>query len=46
VKEILAEAYKKAVKLIKENKVLHEKISEDLLKKEELTEEEFKAYFA
>jgi cell division protease FtsH len=45
VKEILAEAYTKAIKLIKDNKDLHEKIAEDLFAKEELNEEEFKAYF-
>ena len=31
--------------LIKENKDLHKKISEDLLKAEELSESEFSAYF-
>lgn len=46
VKEILAEAYARAVKLIKDNKALHERIAEDLLVKEELSEEEFGAYFA
>jgi ATP-dependent Zn protease len=42
----LAEAYAKAIKLIKDNKVLHERIASDLLEKEELSEEEFSAYFA
>jgi ATP-dependent Zn protease len=42
----LAEAYARAVKLIKDNKALHERIAEDLLVKEELSEEEFGAYFA
>lgn len=46
VKEILKQAYQKAVLLIKENKELHEKITKDLLAKEELSKEEFDAYFA
>lgn len=46
VKVILQDAYKVAVKLIQENKTLHEKITKDLLEKEEISEEEFKAYFA
>lgn len=46
VKIILKEAYETAKRLISENKTLHEKISEDLLKKEELTREEFSAYFS
>jgi cell division protease FtsH len=45
VKEILEKAYKKAIELINNNKKLHEKISKDLLKKEELTKEEFESYF-
>ena len=45
VKEILKEAYDTAIRLIKENKDLHIKISEDLLQKEELSEEEFEEYF-
>jgi cell division protease FtsH len=46
VKEVLKNAYDTAIKLIKENKKLHKQISEDLIKKEELSKEEFKAYFA
>jgi cell division protease FtsH len=46
VKEILSRAYARTKQLILDNKELHEKISEDLLKKEELTKEEFEAYFA
>ncbi len=46
VKEVLAWAYTVAQKLITENKELHIKISEDLLTKEELSKEEFEAYFA
>lgn len=46
VKTILRESYDTAVRLINENKDLHEKISQDLLKKEEISEEEFAAYFA
>lgn len=45
VKEILEEAYKKAIKLIKENKKLHEQIANDLLEKEEISKEEFEWYF-
>jgi ATP-dependent Zn protease len=46
VKEILKNAYDTAIRLINENKKLHEKISKDLLEKEEISESEFKAYFA
>lgn len=46
VKEILKEAYQVAIKLIQDNKDLHEKITRDLLEKEEISEEEFNAYFA
>ncbi len=46
VKQILKEAYDTAIKLIKENKDLHEKITQDLLKTEEISEEQFAAYFA
>lgn len=46
VKEILREQYERAIKLIKDNKKLHVKISEDLLEKEEMDREEFEAYFA
>lgn len=46
VKEILREQYERALKLIKDNKKLHIKISEDLLEKEEMDREEFEAYFA
>ncbi|MDD2907291.1 MAG: ATP-dependent zinc metalloprotease FtsH [Candidatus Gracilibacteria bacterium] len=46
VKQILKEAYNTAIKLITENKALHEKITKDLLEKEELSKEEFDAYFA
>ena len=46
VKEVLKNAYDTAIKLIKDNKDLHIKISEDLLAKEEISEEEFWAYFA
>ena len=45
VKDILKDAYKIAIKLIQDNKELHEKITKDLLEKEEISEEEFKAYF-
>lgn len=46
VKMILSDAYKTAIKIIKENKELHEKITNDLLKKEEISKDEFNAYFA
>jgi cell division protease FtsH len=46
VREILQWAYNKAIKLIKDNKNLHKKIAEKLLDVEELSEEEFNAYFA
>lgn len=45
VKEILREQYQRAIKLIKENKKLHEQISLDLLEKEDMDREEFEAYF-
>jgi cell division protease FtsH len=45
VKDVLDKAYKIAINLINKNKVLHEKISKDLLKKEEITREEFEEYF-
>ena len=46
VKEILKDAYNTAIKIITENKDLHDKIAKDLLEKEELSKEEFDAYFA
>lgn len=46
VKDILKNAYKKAIETIEKNKDLHIKISEDLLQKEEINKEEFDAYFA
>ena len=46
VKDILKDSYKVAIKLIQENKDLHEKITKDLIEKEEITESEFEAYFA
>ena len=46
VRDILKEQYDRAIKLIKENKKLHTKISEDLLGQEEMNREEFAAYFA
>lgn len=45
VRNILQDAYAVAIKLIEENKELHEKISKDLLKKEEISKEEFEKYF-
>jgi cell division protease FtsH len=46
VREILTQQYQRAMKLIQENKKLHEKISEDLLQKEEMDRVEFEAYFS
>jgi len=46
VAEILKNAYNTATKLIKENKELHKQITLDLIKKEELSKEEFSSYFA
>lgn len=46
VKEILKNAYNNAIDLITKNKKLVEKISNELLKKEELSREEFEVYFA
>ena len=45
VKEILDDAYKTAIDIITNNKKLHEKISKDLLEKEEINKEEFEEYF-
>lgn len=45
VKMVLDEAYDLARKLIVKHKKLHEKIASDLLEKEELSREEFEAYF-
>ncbi len=45
VKEVLKDAYNVAVKLITDNKKLHEEISEELLKTEELSKEQFEKYF-
>ena len=45
VKQILKEAYEKAIKIITENKDLHDKIAKDLLEKEEIDKVEFDAYF-
>jgi cell division protease FtsH len=46
VKEILDNAYNTAIKLITKNKKLHDKIAKDLLEREEISKEEFEAYFA
>jgi cell division protease FtsH len=45
VKEILKNAYNIAIKLIKDNKDLHDTISKALLEKEEMSREEFEVYF-
>jgi ATP-dependent Zn protease len=41
----LKDSYNIAIKLIKDNKKLHEIISKDLLTKEEISREEFESYF-
>lgn len=46
VKEILYSAYKTAIDLIKKHKKLHEKIAKDLIKREEISKDEFEAYFS
>ncbi len=45
IKEILDTAYDTAISLITKNKKLHEKITSELLKKEELSRTEFSAFF-
>jgi cell division protease FtsH len=45
VREVLNVAYNTAIDLIKKHKDLHVHISEELLKKEEITREEFEWYF-
>lgn len=45
VRELLAQAYQTAKRIISENFELHKKIAEDLLEKEEMTREEFDEYF-
>jgi len=46
VKELLKNAYQVAKDMIIKHKKLHEKIAQDLLKQEELSKDEFDAYFA
>jgi len=45
IKQILDKAYLTAMNLIKSNIDLHEKITLDLLEKEEINREEFEKYF-
>lgn len=45
VRKILADAYNTAKKIISDNKELHEQIANDLFAQEEMTKEEFDAYF-
>lgn len=45
VSKVLKEQYERARQILVDNKEMLEKISEDLLKKEEMTREEFEAYF-
>ena len=45
VSNLINEAYKKTVKIVKENKDLISKISLDLLEKENIDREEFESYF-
>ena len=42
---MLKNAYNIAIKLIKDNKELHDTISKALLEKEEMSREEFEVYF-
>jgi len=45
IASILNEAYKKTIKIVKDQKSLIEKISKDLLEKENIGREEFESYF-
>jgi len=45
VQKTLKEAYNIAINLIKKHKKLHTQIAEDLLEKEDISREEFDAYF-
>ena len=45
VRLLLKDAYALATKIITENRELHEKIAEELLKKEEMLEDEFNVFF-
>ncbi len=46
VQKILTEQYQRAIKTINENKKLHDTISQDLLKEEEMDRARFETYFA
>lgn len=45
VRKLLLEAYESAKKIINANKELHEKISQILMKKQEMLQDEFDAFF-
>lgn len=45
VRILLKDAYATATKIITENRELHQKIAEELLKKEEMLEDEFNIFF-
>ena len=45
VRGLLQDAYALAQKIITANRALHEKIAENLLKVEEMTQEEFDVFF-
>jgi ATP-dependent Zn protease len=45
VRKLLNEAYDRAKKIINANKELHEKISQILMKKQEMLQDEFDAFF-
>lgn len=45
VRKLLNEAYERAKKIINTNKELHEKISQILMKKQEMLQDEFDAFF-
>lgn len=45
VRKLLSDAYDRAKKIIEKNKTLHENISDILMKKQEMLQEEFDAFF-
>ncbi len=45
VRKLLIDAYERAKKIISSNKDLHEKISQILMKKQEMLQEEFDQFF-
>jgi cell division protease FtsH len=45
VRELLLDAYAKAKKIIMQHKDLHERLAEELLKREEMLQDEFDTFF-